>query len=137
MLDFAGPGGKARCQVGNLNQRLLARARPGDAPRYQLTLEGKDDDGDGRFNEDGVGGVVLDLNFPVGRTGPWLDELAGELPLSETLARSYADFALLQRAAIVILFQGNHGRLALPGGSLATAAAGWMPEADRAYARAA
>jgi hypothetical protein len=112
-------------------QRLLARAKPGDAPRYSLTLEGKDDDGDGRFNEDGPGGVILDLNFPVGRTGPWLDNLAGVLPLSESLARTYADFALVRRAAVVILFQGNHGRLAIPGGSKATTAAGWMPEADR------
>ncbi len=112
-------------------QRLLARAKPGDAPRYTLTLEGKDDDGDGLFNEDGPGGVVLDLNFPVGRTGPWVDNLAGVLPLSESLPRTYADFALARRAAIVILFQGNYGRLAIPGGSKSTTTAGWMPDADR------
>jgi hypothetical protein len=117
--------------VRSANQRLLARARPGDAPRYSLTLEGKDDDGDGLFNEDGPGGVVLDLNYPVGRTGPWQDSIGGALPLSETLARNYADFALVRRAAIVILFQGNHGRLALPGGSKATTVANWIPEADR------
>ena len=117
--------------VRSSNQRLLARARAGDAPRYSLALEGKDDDGDGLFNEDGPGGVVLDLNYPVGRTGPWLDHLGGALPLSETLARNFADFALVRRAAVVILFQGNHGRLALPGGSKATNAAGWMPDADR------
>lgn len=112
-------------------QRLLARARPGDAPRYTLTLEGKDDDGDGLYNEDGPGGVVLDLNFPVGRTGPWEDNLGGVLPLSEALSRKYADFALARHAAIVILFQGNHGRLGIPGGSKPTTKAGWMPEADR------
>ncbi|MEO6709329.1 MAG: hypothetical protein ABI054_11070, partial [Planctomycetota bacterium] len=110
---------------------LLARARAGDAPRYSLTLEGKDDDGDGSFNEDGPGGVVLDLNYPVGRTGPWQDNLGGLLPLSEALARTYADFALVRKAAIVLVFQGNHGRLAIPGGSKATTLAGWMPEADR------
>lgn len=112
-------------------QRLLSRAKAGDAPRYSLCLEGKDDDGDGRFNEDGPGGVVLDLNFPVGREGPWKDNLAGLSPLSDPLARNYADFALVRHAAVVILFQGSHGRLAIPGGSKATAAAGWMPEADR------
>ncbi len=112
-------------------QRLLARAKPGDAPRYTLTLEGKDDDGDGLFNEDGPGGVVLDLNFPVGRTGPWVDNLAGVLPLSESLPRTYADFALARHAAVVILFQGNYGRLAIPGGSKSTTIAGWMPDADR------
>src|SRR5207244_1639464 len=93
--------------------------------------EGKDDDGDGRFNEDGPGGVVLDLNFPVGRTGPWLDDLGGVLPLSETLSRSYADFALSRRVAIVLLLQGNHGRLAIPGGTKSALQSAWMPEADR------
>ncbi|HUR27846.1 MAG TPA: hypothetical protein VM509_06650, partial [Planctomycetota bacterium] len=112
------------------NQRLLAQARPGDAPRYSLALEGKDDDGDARFNEDGPGGVVLDLNFPVGRTGPWIDDLGGVLPLSETLSRNYADFALARRVAIVILLQGNHGRLAIPGGTKSALQAAWMPEAD-------
>lgn len=118
--------------VRSQNQRLLARARPGDAPRYTLSLEGKDDDGDGRFNEDGPGGIVLDLHFPVGRVGPWVDGLGGALPLSDDLARRYADFALARRAAIVILFQGNHGRLALPGGSRSTSAPGWMRDSDRA-----
>ncbi len=113
------------------NQRLLARAKAGDAPRFSLSLEGKDDDGDGRFNEDGPGGVVLDLNFPVGRVGPWVDPLSGVLPLSESLSRTYADFALARRAAIVIVFQGSHGRLAIPGGTKSTSAAGWMPDADR------
>ncbi len=34
------------------------------AVRFSLHIEGRDDDNDGRFNEDPIGGVRLDRNFP-------------------------------------------------------------------------
>jgi hypothetical protein len=96
--------------------RFLAPAREGDAPRYRLLREGKDDDGDGLFNEDGPGGVRLDRNFPVGWRGPWDGELGGELPLSEPSSRTLAELVLTRRVAAALLLQGNHGSLAHPGG---------------------
>jgi hypothetical protein len=102
----------ARCADG----RFLVRAGPGDAPRYLLTMEGHDDDADGSFNEDGPGGVVLDLNFPVERLGPWTGELNGPLPMSEPLTRALAEAVLARRATLVLLFQGSHGGIAAPGG---------------------
>ncbi|MCZ6596861.1 MAG: M14 family zinc carboxypeptidase [Planctomycetota bacterium] len=98
------------------DDRLLRAARPGDAPRFRLAREGRDDDGDGRFNEDGPGGVVPDLNFPVGWRGPWTGVPSGRWPLSESESRSLADLAIDRRTAVVLLFQGNHGGLAVPGG---------------------
>jgi hypothetical protein len=102
--------------VRSADGRFLAPAREGDAPRYSLVREGRDDDHDGRFNEDPAGGVVLDRNFPVDRTGPWEDPACGPLPLSEPQVRALADLALARRTSLVILFQGNHGALAIPGG---------------------
>jgi hypothetical protein len=96
--------------------RFLVPAGPGDGTRYIWTREGRDDDGDGRFNEDPPGGVVLDRNFPVHRTGPWDDPRCGEVPMSEPLVRAVAERVLARRAAVVLLLQGNHGRLATPGG---------------------
>lgn len=96
--------------------RFLVPAAPGEGVRFLWTREGRDDDGDGRFNEDPPGGVVLDQNFPVNRRGPWSDPRAGETPLSEPLARAVADLVLARRAAVVVLFQGHHGSLAVPGG---------------------
>ena len=96
--------------------RFLVPAAPGEGVRFLWTREGRDDDGDGRFNEDPLGGVVLDRNFPVNRRGPWQDPCAGVLPLSEPLARALADLVLSRRAAVVVLFQGHHGMLAVPGG---------------------
>ncbi len=109
--------------------RFLVAAGRDDAPRYVLTFEGMDDDGDGRFNEDGPGGVVLDRNFPLARGGPWSEPRSGALPLSEPLARAVADLVLARRAVTVVLFQGTHGGLAIPGGSPETEA--WAG-ADRA-----
>jgi hypothetical protein len=105
------------------DRRFLARARPGDWPRYRRTREGRDDDGDGRFNEDAAGGVVLDRSFPLHRTGAWDDPCAGALPLVEPVARACADLALQRRVGIAVLLQGNHGGLALPGGVAAADAA--------------
>jgi hypothetical protein len=97
------------------DSRFLRAAREGEAPRYVRLREGADDDGDGSYNEDGPGGVLLDHNFPVGwedckgpESGPW--------PLSEPDARALAQLMLARRVAVVIAFQGNHGKLASPGG---------------------
>jgi hypothetical protein len=110
--------------------RFLAAAREGEAPRYRLVPEGRDDDGDGRFNEDGPGGVCLDQNFPVGWRGAWSGGHSGQAPLSEPLARTYADLVLKRKTPAVVLFQGSHGGLATPGG-LGVDALGWELPATR------
>ncbi len=96
--------------------RFLRPAREGEAPRYTRTREGRDDDGDGSFNEDGQGGVVIDRDFPVNWSGPWSGSPAGPWPLSQPETRALVELALARRTAIVLVFQGNHGRLAVPGG---------------------
>ncbi len=98
------------------DDRLLRPALAGEAPRYVRVPEGRDDDGDGRFNEDQSGGVRLDRNFPVHWAGPWSGELSGPFPLSEPATRALAEEMLARRTAVVLSFQGNHGRLAGPGG---------------------
>jgi hypothetical protein len=95
--------------------RFLRAAREGEAPRYVRMREGADDDGDGQYNEDGPGGVLLDRNFPLG----WEDckgPEAGPWPLSEPESHALAQLLAARRAAVVIAFQGNHGQLAMPGG---------------------
>ena len=96
--------------------RFLRPAREGEAPRYRRAREGRDDDGDGRYNEDGPGGVSLDHNFPVGWEGDWAGIPSGPWPLSEPCSRALADLALVRDVRAVLLFQGNHGSLVTPGG---------------------
>ena len=111
------------------DKRFLARARPGDAPRYHLVREGADEDGDGAFNEDEVGGVNLDSNFPVGWETSGRGSSTGTWPLSENVARAIADLVLSRKTTCVLLFQGNHGSLASPGGLEESY---WDEDADRA-----
>ncbi len=101
------------------DRRFLVPAAEGDAPRLARFSEGRDDDGDGRWNEDGPGGVQLDAHFPNGWAGPGPDGAAGRFPLDVPLARALADLALERRVALALVFQGAHGGVARPGGTLA------------------
>ena len=82
--------------------RLMKRAGPGKG-NYKIYSEGIDNDGDGRFNEDGIGGIDLHRNYPENwRPEPGLDLTgrgwtqggAGEFPLSETETRAVVLFLL-------------------------------------------
>jgi hypothetical protein len=77
--------------------RLLRAARAGETAVYRVQAEGIDNDGDGRVNEDGIGGLDLHRNYPENwrpmpgqdRTGRgWTQGGAGEFPLSEPETRS-------------------------------------------------
>jgi len=94
--------------------RFLVPAKSGDRVRYTRAKEGRDDDDDGRFNEDPVGGVVLDLAFPVGWQGE-AGGLGGPLPLDDALSRALADLLLARPRLACIVFQGNHGLVAHAG----------------------
>jgi hypothetical protein len=63
--------------------RRMVRVRSGEAdgPRYRLVSEGIDNDGDGSFNEDRVGGVDLNRNFPANWSAAQF--ASGPFPLSE------------------------------------------------------
>ncbi len=115
--------------VRSTDGRFLRPAGPGEAPRYALAREGRDDDRDGRFNEDGPGGVALERNFPAGWRGPLFDPASGSWPLSEPCARALADLVLARRTAVVLLFQGNHGTLAPPPATGDPEAAAWDRQA--------
>jgi hypothetical protein len=52
--------------VSDSDARLMRKADPkkGEQGIYKLYTEGIDDDGDGKYNEDGPGGTSVDINFP-------------------------------------------------------------------------
>jgi hypothetical protein len=77
--------------------RLLRRARDGEEAVWVVEDEGIDNDGDGRWNEDGIGGLDLHRNYPENwrpdsgrdRTGRGYTQFgAGAFPLSEPETRS-------------------------------------------------
>jgi hypothetical protein len=82
--------------------RLMRRASPGEG-EWIVVSEGIDNDGDGRFNEDGIGGLDLHRNYPENwrpdtggdETGRGYTQFgAGAFPLSEAETRSVVLFLL-------------------------------------------
>ncbi len=73
--------------------RLMRPRRPGDAgPFYRLYVEGIDNDGDGEYQEDRLGGIDPNRNFP----GNWStgQNGSGPFPGSEPELRAALDFVL-------------------------------------------
>ncbi len=60
--------------------------------RYSRMGEGIDNDGDGRINEDGIGGIDMNRNFPRNWERVHLQPGAGDYPLSEPETRAAVDF---------------------------------------------
>ena len=80
--------------------RLMKRAESGKG-EYAIYSEGIDNDSDGTYNEDGIGGLDLHRNYAENwrpereATGRgWTQGGAGEYPLSETETRSVVTFLL-------------------------------------------
>jgi hypothetical protein len=74
--------------------RAMRRVRDGEGD-YEVHSEGVDNDGDGRYNEDGIGGLDLHRNYPENwrpmreETGRGYTQAgAGEYPLSEPETRA-------------------------------------------------
>jgi len=90
--------------------RAMIRAEAGRGD-YIVQSEGLDNDGDGRFNEDGIGGLDLHRNYPenwrpmpgLDLTGRgWTQGGAGEYPLSEPETR-YVVLFLLQHPNVSVV----------------------------------
>ena len=82
--------------------RLMKRVLSGEGD-WDVYSEGIDNDGDGKYNEDGIGGLDLHRNYPENwRPDPgqdatkrsWTQHGAGEYPLSEPETRTFVLFLL-------------------------------------------
>lgn len=82
-----------------------ARSIPG---RYRRETEGRDDDGDGRFNEDATGGVVVACNFPHGFE-PWSH--SGLWPGDQPESRAVLDFAFNHPDIAMVMVLGATNNL--------------------------
>jgi len=96
------------------DSRLMKKADPsqGEAGTFTLYVEGRDTDGDGYLNEDGVGGVDLDRNFQ--HAYPYWERDAGPHMLSEPEARALMDFVIAHRNIGAILTYGHSDNVVTP-----------------------
>lgn len=69
---------------------IKADSNKGEKGTYKVFSEGIDNDKDGAFNEDGVGGVYFNKNFTY--DPPYFKSGAGEHPVSELENRALLDF---------------------------------------------
>ena len=99
------------------DERMLVRVdrSKGETGQYRVYTEGKDDDGDGSYNEDGEGGVDLDRNFPSGWKmafeQPGAGMYPGSAPESEAILQFLTDHA---NVSAVLTFGAGKGVLFRP-----------------------
>lgn len=81
-------------RLGRQGEGAEGRGRelPQGARRYRMLREGIDNDGDGRLNEDGFGGIDMNRNFPRNWEMEHLQSGAGPFPLSEPETYATARF---------------------------------------------
>jgi hypothetical protein len=101
--DLDGDGGITQMRVPTAtglwkpspsDPRVMVRRGDGEAEGefYALYSEGVDDDGDGLFNEDGIGGIDMNRNFPRNWGLEFEQRGAGPYPLSEPETRATIEF---------------------------------------------
>ena len=109
MRKFVGAGkGSAIKDPKDPKGRAMRRVPAGQGD-YELYSEGTDTDGDGRYNEDGIGGLDLHRNYPENwrpmreETGRGMTQGgAGEYPLSEPETRAVFSFLMTHPNVAVV-----------------------------------
>jgi hypothetical protein len=115
-MRFPDPAGDQHAGKNDKGEATFeaADAAKGKQPTHRLVREGKDDDGDGVWNEDGPGGVDLARNFT------WRFEehvpLCGRWPASEPETRAILDLLLADEKIAIVYELGDADTIqGLPG----------------------
>ncbi len=108
LTDMRVPNPAGLWKVSADDPRILVRRADGDITGtfYDVVSEGLDDDGDGRFNEDGVGGIDMNRNFPREWGLEFEQDGAGPYPLSEPETRATIEFLNAHRN-VTGIFHGH------------------------------
>lgn len=105
------PAADGQWMISPDDPRIMVRLErgqpaPATAQRYDVVSEGIDDDGDGRLNEDGLGGIDMNRNFPRNWGLEFEQRGAGPYPLSEPETRATIEFLHAHRN-ITGIFHGH------------------------------
>lgn len=97
--------------VDPLDARLMKKADPkkGESGVYSIYWEGTDNDGDGFYNEDAVGGTDINRNFQ--HEYPYYQRDAGLHMVSERETRAVLDFVIARRNIAAVLVYGPNDNL--------------------------
>jgi len=100
------PNGKFK--ISKIDARVMEPRELGESGGvyYDIYTEGIDDDKDGKYNEDGVGGIDMNRNFPRNWGLEFEQKGAGLYPLSEPETRATIEF-ISSRKNITGIFHGH------------------------------
>lgn len=79
-------------KVSPEDPRLMVRRKEDEKGAWTVYSEGLDNDDDGNFNEDGVGGLDINRNWPSQWKQEYVQYGSGPYPLSEPETRAVAEF---------------------------------------------
>lgn len=79
-------------KASSQDPRLMERRSEDEKGEWLVYSEGIDNDRDGRFNEDGVGGLDINRNWPSRWQQEYVQRGSGRYPLSEPETRAVAEF---------------------------------------------
>jgi hypothetical protein len=121
LMRVADPSGPYMVHPDDARLMKEAEAHKGESGAFSLYWEGIDNDGDGFYNEDGLGGVDLNRNFQ--HEYPYNDADAGAHMISELESRAIMDFMISHRnIAMVMTFGESDNLVSSPtsGGAIAS-----------------
>ncbi|MFC0349021.1 M14 family metallopeptidase [Undibacterium danionis] len=109
------PSGDMIIDPKDPRRMIKADVSKGERGTHRVFIEGKDDDKDGVYNEDGIGGVHPDRNFPAGF--PVADTSAGAWPGVTPEAKATMDAVLSHKnIAMAVVFGPANQLLSAPTG---------------------
>ena len=89
--------GQGSMKTSPEDPRLLVACKEDEQGEWRVYSEGTDNDRDGRYNEDGVGGLDINRNWPAQWQQEHVQNGAGIYPFSEPETRAVAEFLLSHR----------------------------------------
>lgn len=95
-------------KISDKDPRLMVRRRPGELEGtfYRVLTEGKDEDGDGKYNEDPHGGIDPNRNYPGNWAPVHTQRGAGPYPLYVQEVRAEVEF--LEKHANIAAYINHH-----------------------------
>lgn len=109
------PSGDMIVDPKDPRRMIKADISKGERGTHRVFIEGKDDDKDGTYNEDGIGGIHPDRNFPAGF--PVADTSAGSWPGVTPEAKATMDAVLSHKnIAMAVVFGSANQLLSAPTG---------------------
>ncbi len=123
------PIGEYRANPDDPRSLIKADINKGEKGKYMVYSEGRDNDDDGNFNEDGDGGVWFNKNFT--NKIPSFSQGSGEFAVSENESRALLDYLFEQFNIYTVVSFGSNNNLSTPLAYNAAAAtqavvAGWQ-----------